>query len=124
MGDSGCVKRVIIVNDVEIARQIGLATVGEEILPLQYVETLISVNPTDDPPFLNSFSAEYTWGRVLARLGLEKSEVRFTYRTRNGGPSTAVSEGKVVTARTERVVEEVGIELSFSQRQYILSLIL
>ncbi len=124
MGDGGIIKRVIVVNDEEIAEKIGLAMIGEEVFPLQYINALLSVNPTDNHPHLDSFSADYTWSRALARLGLQRSEVRFTYRTKSGGDSDAVSGGRIVRIRTESVVEEVGVELSFNQRQHVLSLIL
>jgi hypothetical protein len=124
VGDGGIVRRVIIVNDKKTAEKIGLAMIGEEIYPLQYIKELLGVDFTDETPFLNSFSGEYTWGRVLTRLKLEKSDVSFFYRTRNIPSSGGISAGKIFNREAEHIMEIVGVELTHPQREYILSLIL
>lgn len=124
VGDSGLVKRVIIADNKEIAEKLGLAMVGEEIFPMQYIKTLLSVGSTASSPFLNSFSGEYTWGRVLARLGLEESDTLFNYRTREKPTTEGLSAGRVIKTRAERIVEKVGIELNYIQRRHVLSLTL
>jgi hypothetical protein len=124
VGDGGIVERVIIVNDKETAEKIGLAMIGEEIFPLQYIKELLGADSTDEAPFLNSFSDEYTWRRVLVRLGLDKGDVFFVFCTRDIPPAESISGGRTFNRKAERIVEGVGVELTHPQREYVLSIIL
>lgn len=72
--------RIISVQTHEIARKIAEAMLGEEVFPLQYLSKVLSVEPTDKEPFISSYcSRDYTWERVLQRLGfivsLESGEI-------------------------------------------------
>lgn len=69
--EGGLFRRVISAQNLDIARKIAEAMLGEEVFRWQYLSKVSSVEQTKEKSPISSFCSEhYTWERVLQGLGL------------------------------------------------------
>lgn len=69
--------RIIVADDLNSAKRIGEAMLGEEVNASEYLGKLLSVEKTDEPADICSWDENFTWNRVLENLGLKEDGVRY-----------------------------------------------
>lgn len=69
--------RIIVADDLNSAKRIGKAMLGEEVNASEYLGKLLSVEKTDEPADIYSWDENFTWKQVLKNLGLKEDEVRY-----------------------------------------------
>ncbi len=75
--EGSAVGRIIVARDLESAKRIAEAMIGEEIFRWQYLDKVIEVSPTTREPHISTFGDDYTWNRVLTTLGLAEGKTAF-----------------------------------------------
>lgn len=78
--DTDTFMRVIVADNLEMAQKIAEAMLDEEVYAREYLEYLLSLQPTNEFPDINAWDdGSYTWTRVLKTLGLKKKEIKFVF---------------------------------------------
>lgn len=74
----GIITRVILAKNIDEAKEIGNAMLGEEVYLAEYLKGLAGVVPAGEPVGIYVFDGgNYAWQRVLEKLQLRNQDVEF-----------------------------------------------
>ena len=80
-GQGGNYTRTITAANYTDATCVAHAMRGEEVNQSEWLDEVLSVEETEEPPYIASWNSRYSWSRVLKIMEIQESEVSYIYDT-------------------------------------------